>query len=544
MPNYTIKDLQEFAENKGGKCLSEKYEYNETSYDWECENGHKFSLVWLNVKCRGRWCRYCKSGTGMNVMEKFAKDKGGDVLTKEFSGNDATYEWICKNNHVWENTWRRVQKRKVWCDECIKDEKLQEMKEWAKKSDGECLSEEFIDNKEIYRWKCSQNHEWENSWQNIKWQGSWCQKCRCWTLENLQILAESRGEKCLSHIIGTSFGAHGRYLWQCKKGHQFECQGGNLIYKSICSQCNKLSIEEMKNIAEKRGGKCLSQVYINKRTKLQWQCEKGHIWKAKPNSIKGNNTWCPQCAYDNNKWKIDIELITEINNSTKIEDKIKYKCKNGHICESPLINLFSGDICKICEKKTFVIERRRKAIDKIYKFVEIMGGKINIDNESLIREEFTENVCFDLECKNNHKWKTTVKKLKSGVWCQKCRYLSESVCEDIFIELTNKEFIKVRPPWLERLELDGYCEELNCAFEYSGRQHYEYIKFFHGDKDLKNFEKQQERDIRKSELCKEKGITLIVVPYIYTFQDKDKMKEYINNKLVEYNIIVDIEFID
>lgn len=51
----------------------------------------------------------------------------------------------------------------------------------------------------------------------------------------------------------------------------------------------------MQELAKSRGGKCLSDKYINNRTKLRWQCNEGHIWKSTPNSIK-NGSWCPICS--------------------------------------------------------------------------------------------------------------------------------------------------------------------------------------------------------------------------------------------------------
>ena len=52
----------------------------------------------------------------------------------------------------------------------------------------------------------------------------------------------------------------------------------------------------MQELAAKRGGKCLSEEYINNHTKLEFQCSEGHIWKTKPASII-NNKWCPTCVY-------------------------------------------------------------------------------------------------------------------------------------------------------------------------------------------------------------------------------------------------------
>lgn len=63
----------------------------------------------------------------------------------------------------------------------------------------------------------------------------------------------------------------------------------------------------------------------------------------------------------------------------------------------------------------------------------------------------------------------------------------------------------------ERLMLDVYCSKYQLAAEYHGRQHFDHIVRFH--ETIEDFERAQERDIRKQELCKEQGITLVVFRY-------------------------------
>ena len=50
----------------------------------------------------------------------------------------------------------------------------------------------------------------------------------------------------------------------------------------------------MQGIAAERGGKCLSTVYINARTHLDWMCSEGHPWKATPDNVT-RGTWCREC---------------------------------------------------------------------------------------------------------------------------------------------------------------------------------------------------------------------------------------------------------
>ena len=56
----------------------------------------------------------------------------------------------------------------------------------------------------------------------------------------------------------------------------------------------KALLKEMQEIAKRKGGKCLSNQYINSSTKMKWQCGEEHIWNAISNSIK-QGTWCPIC---------------------------------------------------------------------------------------------------------------------------------------------------------------------------------------------------------------------------------------------------------
>ncbi len=57
----------------------------------------------------------------------------------------------------------------------------------------------------------------------------------------------------------------------------------------------------LKDYVAKKRGKCLSDEYINKKTKMDFQCENGHIWKATPHTIIKCNCWCLVCAKEEKK---------------------------------------------------------------------------------------------------------------------------------------------------------------------------------------------------------------------------------------------------
>lgn len=56
-----------------------------------------------------------------------------------------------------------------------------------------------------------------------------------------------------------------------------------------------ISLQDVHNLVKKRNGKYLECHYINSKTKMRFQCENGHIWKASFCSIKYGR-WCPKCS--------------------------------------------------------------------------------------------------------------------------------------------------------------------------------------------------------------------------------------------------------
>jgi hypothetical protein len=63
-----------------------------------------------------------------------------------------------------------------------------------------------------------------------------------------------------------------------------------------------------------------------------------------------------------------------------------------------------------------------------------------------------------------------------------------------------------------KIELDVYLPNEQLAFEYQGEQHYVDIHV------LGYLWVQKERDQEKKRVCKEKGITLIEIPYWWNFE--------------------------
>lgn len=123
----------------------------------------------------------------------------------------------------------------------------------------------------------------------------------------------------------------------------------------------------------------------------------------------------------------------------------------------------------------------------------------------------------------------TIKENPAGVRPIKKKY--ENRCRDIFENLLKVKFPSVRPSFLTRsngyaLELDGFNDKLKLGFEYNGRQHYSHVKKFH--KTIEDFYQQQVRDSHKEIMCKNAGVTVVVIPYTVKWDD---LESYIRSQL-------------
>jgi hypothetical protein len=107
------------------------------------------------------------------------------------------------------------------------------------------------------------------------------------------------------------------------------------------------------------------------------------------------------------------------------------------------------------------------------------------------------------------------------------------VSETTLFKILEKRFSKYtcykhyRPPILEGLELDFYICEIKTGFEYQGRQHFEPITHFGGQE---KYEKQQENDVKKKQLCDKNGIKIIYINY-YDILEERKINEIIDSNI-------------
>jgi hypothetical protein len=115
------------------------------------------------------------------------------------------------------------------------------------------------------------------------------------TLEEIQADASRRGGRCVTESYVDSLTL---MEWECAQGHRWRAVAHSIRQGHWCKKCAdaklRHSVHALHSVAAERGGRCLAQQYSNSQVKLEWECKIGHRWAASFNSIK-QGSWCSEC---------------------------------------------------------------------------------------------------------------------------------------------------------------------------------------------------------------------------------------------------------
>jgi hypothetical protein len=303
---------------------------------------------------------------------------------------------------------------------------LEQMKQIATSRGGICLSESYRNNATKLEWRCSAGHRWSATPLHIK-RGHWCPfcaKCARLALDVFQRIALQNGGKCLSLEYLNSSSV---LRWKCGDGHEWLARPSSVKAGTWCPFCARnlpLNLEEMQEIAEQRGGSCLSIRYKNSHTTLLWECSRGHHWRASPANIKSGTwrrgTWCPQCYNYRRHFraKRGIEemrtlaiarggvcMSTEYVSS---KTKLIWQCEQGHRWQALPTSVVQGTWCPICARN------QPLGLSQLQDIAASRAGLCLSD------EYLNERTALWWRCSSGHRWKATPSKVKRGSWCPLC----------------------------------------------------------------------------------------------------------------------------
>ena len=277
-------------------------------------------------------------------------------------------------------------------------------------------------------------------------------------------------------------------------------------------------------VEEEWNGVLLSTEYVSAKSKLNFRCAGGHLFSSCWSDLK-QGKWCRKCFGGENakRQAAKRRTVEELRAFARIEHegdclavapvsmttKVRWKCKNPLHEPFParLLNVIhQGTWCPACnaERLRFNPPKPQIAQKIVLDRIDKRGGKI----VRILGDEQWKGLKTKLEvrCANGHEWNAAASSLMhAGSWCPECPQMGERVARAIFEATFNSKFPKCKPQWLKeetgrKLELDGYSESLELAFEYQGPYHFT-------NEDVKA------TDDLKLQACLNRGVRLVQVEW-------------------------------
>ncbi len=322
----------------------------------------------------------------------------------------------------------------------------------------------------------------------------------------------------------------------------------HLVRKQGCKLCSLKNrrktteqfIEDAKLVHGKRYNYLLVN-YINNNTKIDIICKIHGVFLQKPMiHLLGNG--CKICS----GYKITIkEFITnaekmhnnkyDYSNSIYIDIKTKLniKCKiHGEFSQIPSDHL-SGKGCKKCSA-IIVANKKRKTLSQfINDAIKIHGNKYNYDKVLYVKS--SKKVIINcLTC--NNIFSQSASGHLNGNGCNFCNLskgeikINDYLIKNNIIYETQKKFDNCKNQ--RKLPFDFYLPDYNTIIEFDGKQHFQSIKCFGGEKQL---QKTKLNDTIKNQYCLDNNIQLIRIRYDENiieilesklFNNKNNINEY------------------
>lgn len=377
----TIDDLSEMVKKRGGVLLTDSIISLKSVIKIQCAYNHIWESQAANIR-QGKWCHECGGSKPLNisVLHKLAEERGGRCLSTNYTNANDKYEWQCSEGHIWKAKYGNIYWGN-WCKQCIS-------------SLGERICRVFFE--ELF------GVEFPSSFP------VWLRLSKKVKLEldgyndTLKLAFEHQGEQHFN--IKTQFIKSPEKLNERIKYDLIKkelCEKNGVILIEVPEVNNKIKVEDLKNyikmeclkkgvflpdnfddivvdynkvyrtpewrlkllkqkeIAESKGGKCLSDFYISNNIKLRYCCKYGHEWEATPGKILMDR-WCPNCAVieraNNRRYTIELMKKIALDRFGKCLSlvyinplsKLKWQCNNNHIWDETAQSIMAGSWCKIC----------------------------------------------------------------------------------------------------------------------------------------------------------------------------------------------------
>lgn len=443
-----VAALQARATSKGGRLVTRDYQGARSRVELECENGHRWEAFAHNILSAGSWCPRCHRddwGTTQDRVKKMVAKRGGRIVGGSYETQQSQLAFVCKFGHRFSSRVSNVLYHQSWCPNCAATERadksrtsIEEIREFVSTRGGICLSESYESPQQKLRFQCADGHQWRTSWSSVH-AGSWCPVCRREEgaskkrlgLEIAQAHAADHDGACLSTRYVSS---REPLKWRCRKGHVWETTLNSVRSAGTwCPECarqsskgpregtatfvRRLSIMDAQVLADKYGGRCLSEHMENGQQSLHWCCADGHEWQASLSSMRSRRDYCASCArkHECTTMLAKIKAFALSNRGLCLDDQyehtgqpLHWRCHEGHEWTASWNNMRTRkSFCVVCA-------RAGRPVDELHSIAQENSGRC------LSTSFTTDKRPYRWQCEEGHVFRASIMQAKEQ-WCKRCQ---------------------------------------------------------------------------------------------------------------------------
>ena len=119
------EEVKQIIENKGGIIISKEYTKAAIPIEFKCKNNHSCKKTRNQLKT-GEFCNIFKRNKETNIYYQFYKNliekKDGKLIKLNYINVNSLVDYNCENGHLNKVVVERI-KYDYWCKECTKEDK-------------------------------------------------------------------------------------------------------------------------------------------------------------------------------------------------------------------------------------------------------------------------------------------------------------------------------------------------------------------------------------------------------------------------------------
>lgn len=184
--SYTINDLKQYAQSKGGDCLSKVYTNIDKRYKWTCANGHTWFASFHSVYHHNTWCPECahrgggsKGGIYRAKLKTILKKLKWEMVS-EYGCDHSRTMFRCQYGHKFKAKPSEISYDSK-CPVCNKKQMLvSKVIETINLKKGELLTDtnDIVKIRDtVISCKCDEGHIFQISLNNLLNCNTWCPEC-------------------------------------------------------------------------------------------------------------------------------------------------------------------------------------------------------------------------------------------------------------------------------------------------------------------------------------------------------------------------------